>query len=261
MRTWGPGLLLVSPSILLVGFFVYALIGWTANISTTNQNSRFERAAGTSPDAHIGLANYTALFASPDFIASLKHLGILAVVYIVGALFFGTPLLAGSTPVSAVQPEANARRTNAASRRPLAFSWGAYADRRGLRHGCMTAKHLQHAESEHGEHAQDETVGGDREELARLLGAAQVHQHQQRGQRCVPSSPSSPRRRRRRDTRDRSDDRTARRRRSPDLDAALTPTSRPGHRRPPGETRCPMGAWEEIAAGPRPAKRRLILSA
>ncbi|MHB8186436.1 MAG: carbohydrate ABC transporter permease [Dermatophilaceae bacterium] len=89
VRTWGPGLLLVSPSILLVGFFVYALIGWTANISTTNQNSRFERAAGTSPDAHIGLANYTALFASPDFIASLKHLGILAVVYIVGALFFG----------------------------------------------------------------------------------------------------------------------------------------------------------------------------
>src|SRR5665648_475830 len=59
VRTWGPGLLMVSPSILLIGFFVYGLIGWSANISTTNQNSRFERAAGTSPDAHIGLANYT----------------------------------------------------------------------------------------------------------------------------------------------------------------------------------------------------------
>ena len=89
VRTWGPGLLLVSPSILLIGFFVYGLIGWSANISTTNQNSRFERAAGTSPDAHIGLGNYTTLFGSPDFIASLKHLGILAVFYIVGALFFG----------------------------------------------------------------------------------------------------------------------------------------------------------------------------
>jgi len=88
-RTWGPGLLLVSPSILLIGFFVYGLIGWSANISTTNQNSRFERAPGTSPDAHIGLGNYTTLFGSPDFIQSLRHLGILAAVYIVGALFFG----------------------------------------------------------------------------------------------------------------------------------------------------------------------------
>jgi len=89
VRTWGPGLLLVSPSILLIGFFVYGLIGWSANISTTNQNSRFERAAGTAADAHIGLANYGNLFSSPDFIQSLKHLGILAVFYIVGALFFG----------------------------------------------------------------------------------------------------------------------------------------------------------------------------
>lgn len=89
VRTWGPGLLMVSPSILLIGFFVYGLIGWSLNISTTNQNSRFERAPGTSPDAHIGLGNYATLFSDPSFIASLKHLGILAVVYIVGALFFG----------------------------------------------------------------------------------------------------------------------------------------------------------------------------
>lgn len=89
VRTWGPGLLLVSPSILLIGFFVYGLIGWSVNISTTNQNSRFERAPGTAADAHIGLENYSTLFGSADFIQSLRHLGILAVVYIVGALFFG----------------------------------------------------------------------------------------------------------------------------------------------------------------------------
>src|SRR5680860_1290313 len=89
VRTWGPGLLLVSPSIILIGFFVYGLIGWSANISTTNQNSRFERAAGTAADAHIGFSNYSNLFGSADFIQSLKHLGILAVIYIVGALFFG----------------------------------------------------------------------------------------------------------------------------------------------------------------------------
>ena len=75
VRTWGPGLLLVSPSIVLIGFFVYGLIGWSANISTSNQNSRFERAPGTAADAHIGLDNYTTLFGSPDFIQSLRHLG------------------------------------------------------------------------------------------------------------------------------------------------------------------------------------------
>jgi glucose/mannose transport system permease protein len=89
LRTWGPGLLLVSPSILLIGFFVYGLIGWSVNISTTNSNSRFERVAGVAQDAHIGFSNYATLFASTDFIQSLKHLGILAVVYIIGSLFFG----------------------------------------------------------------------------------------------------------------------------------------------------------------------------
>jgi glucose/mannose transport system permease protein len=89
LRTWGPGLLLVSPSILLIGFFVYGLIGWSVNISTTNSNSRFERVAGATQDAHIGFSNYSTLFGSPDFILSLKHLGILAVVYIVGSMFFG----------------------------------------------------------------------------------------------------------------------------------------------------------------------------
>jgi len=79
----------VSPSILLIGFFVYGLIGWSVNISTTNSNSRFERVAGAAQDAHIGFSNYSTLFGSPDFILSLKHLGILAVVYIVGSMFFG----------------------------------------------------------------------------------------------------------------------------------------------------------------------------
>lgn len=57
-----------------------------------------------------------------------------------------------------------------------------YADRCGLRNGGMTAGHLQQPERDHREHTQDEAVGGDREELARLLGAAQVHQRQERNQ-------------------------------------------------------------------------------
>lgn len=89
LREWGPGLLLISPSLILVGFFVYGLIGWTANISLTNNNSRFERKIGVDPSAHVGFANYGTLFSNPGFVNSLKHMLILAVVYIAGALFFG----------------------------------------------------------------------------------------------------------------------------------------------------------------------------
>jgi glucose/mannose transport system permease protein len=89
IRYWGPGLLLVSPSILLIAFFVYGLIAWSVNISLTNQNSRFERVPGVDQNAHVGLANYKSLFSDPDFIRSLQHLFILAAVYIAGSLFFG----------------------------------------------------------------------------------------------------------------------------------------------------------------------------
>jgi hypothetical protein len=42
----------------------------------------------------------------------------------------------------------------------------------------MAGDHLQQAERDHREHTEDEAIGGDREELARFLGAAQVHQCQ-----------------------------------------------------------------------------------
>ena len=57
LRTWGPGLLLVSPSIILVGIFVYGLIG--VNVRTSLAETR-DRITGrvTNPG---GLANYTNL--------------------------------------------------------------------------------------------------------------------------------------------------------------------------------------------------------
>ena len=36
IRRWGPGLLLVSPSILLVAVFVYGLIGWNIKVSLSD---------------------------------------------------------------------------------------------------------------------------------------------------------------------------------------------------------------------------------
>ena len=44
IRRWGPGLLLVSPSIILIGVFVYGLIGWNLRVSTRDWRRR-----GTPP--------------------------------------------------------------------------------------------------------------------------------------------------------------------------------------------------------------------
>ena len=50
IRRWGPGLLLVSPSILLVAVFVYGLIGWNVKVSLSDwrqaeQTSGFDTSA------------------------------------------------------------------------------------------------------------------------------------------------------------------------------------------------------------------------
>ena len=48
-----------------------------------------------------------------------------AALRLLGGWKFGTPLLTASTPVRAVQPDENARRTSATSNRPLTW-WSAW---------------------------------------------------------------------------------------------------------------------------------------
>ena len=36
IRRWGPGLLLVLPSMILIGVFVYGLIGWNVKVSMSD---------------------------------------------------------------------------------------------------------------------------------------------------------------------------------------------------------------------------------
>jgi glucose/mannose transport system permease protein len=47
IRRWGPGLLLVSPSIVLVAVFVYGLIGWNAKVSLSDWRSAENLGAAT----------------------------------------------------------------------------------------------------------------------------------------------------------------------------------------------------------------------
>jgi glucose/mannose transport system permease protein len=84
IRTWGPGLLVLLPTIALIGYFVYGLIGATVNTSLTGQHT-----ARKADYPYVGLENYTNLFAEDRFNNSLKNLGVLTLAFIVGTMFFG----------------------------------------------------------------------------------------------------------------------------------------------------------------------------
>ena len=86
LRQWGPGLLLLSPSLILLAVFVYGLIGYTTKVSISDQHT----ALGSK--GIVGLDNFKELFTddiNDRFVHSLKNLGIFTLVFLVGALFFG----------------------------------------------------------------------------------------------------------------------------------------------------------------------------
>jgi glucose/mannose transport system permease protein len=86
LRHWGPGLLLLSPSLIVLGVFVYALIGWTINLSLENKHNALPS------KGYVGLTNYNNLFTndiSDRFTHSLKNLGVFTLVFIVGTLVMG----------------------------------------------------------------------------------------------------------------------------------------------------------------------------
>jgi glucose/mannose transport system permease protein len=85
-RRWGPGLLLVSPSIILIGIFVYGLIGWNVKVSLSD----WRESVPTSGWA--GLEAYRDLNADPAWDESLRHILLFTVTFIVGALLVGLVL-------------------------------------------------------------------------------------------------------------------------------------------------------------------------
>ena len=87
IRRWGPGLLLVSPSILLIAIFVYGLIGWNVKVSLSD----WREANPTSGWA--GLAAYRELLEDdPAWTENVNHLLLFTVTFIVGALLVGLVL-------------------------------------------------------------------------------------------------------------------------------------------------------------------------
>jgi glucose/mannose transport system permease protein len=86
LRKWGPGLLLLSPSIIVLAVFVYGLIAWTINISLQDKHNALPS------KGYVGLDNYTNLFTNDindRFTHSLKNLAVFTVVFIVGTILMG----------------------------------------------------------------------------------------------------------------------------------------------------------------------------
>jgi glucose/mannose transport system permease protein len=86
IRRWGPGLLLVSPSIVLIAVFVYGLIGWNIKVSLSD----WREARQTSGWA--GLDAYRDLNADPAWDVSLDHILLFTATFIIGALLVGLTL-------------------------------------------------------------------------------------------------------------------------------------------------------------------------
>lgn len=85
VKNWMPGLLMVLPSIILVGIFVYGLIG--QNIWTSLNTSRnFVTGKVTNPG---GYQNYSQLLGSEDYQHALWNLLVLTVVFMAGTMLFG----------------------------------------------------------------------------------------------------------------------------------------------------------------------------
>jgi glucose/mannose transport system permease protein len=84
MRNWLPGFLLVLPSLLALGVFVYYFIGWNAAVSLTDWHGSLKPS-----DKFVGLENYRKLFADETFHNDSLHLVIFTAFFMLGALALG----------------------------------------------------------------------------------------------------------------------------------------------------------------------------
>jgi glucose/mannose transport system permease protein len=88
IRRWGPGLLLLLPSIFLIAVFVYGLIGWNVKVSFSDWRQA-EETTGFSTGA------YSELFppgTDPAWSEAVKHVLLFTVAFMVGTVLLGATL-------------------------------------------------------------------------------------------------------------------------------------------------------------------------
>ena len=87
-KQWGPGILLISPSLILVGIFVYGLIGTNVYTSLLDNHTPAQ-VNGRKPIHFVAFENFKTLFTDPDFQWSLRNLILFTVVFLLGTLILG----------------------------------------------------------------------------------------------------------------------------------------------------------------------------
>jgi len=80
------GSLLVLPSLIAVGIFVYGFIFWSVRVS-------FSQWKGLTPDyTFVGLSNYINLLSDPRFMIDIRNTVIFTLVFVLGSLLIGLSL-------------------------------------------------------------------------------------------------------------------------------------------------------------------------
>ena len=80
---WLPGLVLLAPSLIAIGIFVYGFIGWNVRVSFTSWR-------GLTPTYDfVGLRNYIALFSDERWGLDVRNILIFTTVFVLGALALG----------------------------------------------------------------------------------------------------------------------------------------------------------------------------
>ncbi|MGV9309194.1 carbohydrate ABC transporter permease [Nonomuraea sp. NPDC003727] len=82
-RAWLPGLLLVAPSIILIGVFVYGMLGWNFSLAMTDKHDE------VSEGSFVGLRNFIDIWDLPRWHLSVSHAILFTVVFVGGALLLG----------------------------------------------------------------------------------------------------------------------------------------------------------------------------
>jgi len=80
--------LLILPSVLLIGVFVYYLIGSSVALSMKDTNT-IPQFMGTQPSKTVGLENYINLLGDSAFQYALRNLALYTLVFVAGTMFFG----------------------------------------------------------------------------------------------------------------------------------------------------------------------------
>jgi len=83
VRAWLPGLVLLTPSIVAIGVFVYGLIGWNLRLALSSKTTDI------SPAHFVGLRNFTRLWGEERWNLAVRHAVLFTVVFVGGALLLG----------------------------------------------------------------------------------------------------------------------------------------------------------------------------